>query len=162
VKRPSWQPVGVHACVGLLLGSLIAFGCTPGGVATPPVARPPPVASSSAAAPAPAPTDAQVRDGLAVVRGQIHPGAKRCFQQGLDRGLRLAPGATGRIVIRLHVAPDGAVDTSTIASNDGMPGDVAACIAEVAKGARFEATGGAGATLSIPFNFVGGGDEGAQ
>jgi hypothetical protein len=86
----------------------------------------------------------------AVVRGPIHASAKRCYQQGL----RADPSQAGRVVIRIHVAPDGSVDQSAVTRNDGLARSVAECIADGARGVRFDAPGDSGATINIPFNFV--------
>jgi hypothetical protein len=90
------------------------------------------------------------KNAESVVRGQIHPLAKRCYQEGL----RSDPSLVGRVVIRLHVAPDGKVDQSIVASNDGLTSSVADCIASAASQAQFEPPGEMGSTISIPFNFV--------
>jgi hypothetical protein len=107
---------------------------------------PHPVEASSPTAPEAGPP----KNAEAVVRAQIHPEAKHCYEEGL----RSAPGMVGRVVLRVHVAPDGHVDESIVASNDGLTSSVADCIASAASRAQFEPPGELGSTISIPFNFV--------
>jgi pimeloyl-ACP methyl ester carboxylesterase len=109
---------------------------------------------SSAAATAPRTTESAagrvpVSDAERVIREQIHPAAKRCFQEGLRTDRTMA----GRIVIFIHIAPAGEVDSSTVATNTGMSAAVADCVADAARRARFEGPGGTGSWISIPFNF---------
>jgi hypothetical protein len=85
----------------------------------------------------------------AVIRSQIHPGAKLCYRNAL----RLDPTQSGRLVLDLHIAPSGEVDTAVAAGPTGLGPSVVACITRVARRARFDAPGGAGATVRIPFVF---------
>ena len=48
-----------------------------------------------------------VANAEAVIRSQIHPGAKKCYQRGLESD----PTQAGKIVILIKVAPSGEVDT---------------------------------------------------
>jgi hypothetical protein len=91
-----------------------------------------------------------VADAEAVIRTKIHPGARRCYQKGLE----LDPTQSGRLVVEIKVAPNGEVDTAAATANGGLSAAVVACIAQVAKRAKFDAPGPSGSTLSIPFNFV--------
>jgi hypothetical protein len=91
-----------------------------------------------------------VSNAEAVIRSQIHPGAKRCYQKGLESD----PTQAGRIVILIKVAPSGEVDSASVASNSGLSPSVAGCIASVARRAKFDAPGANGSTISVPFNFV--------
>jgi hypothetical protein len=93
---------------------------------------------------------AQVNNMEAVIRSQIFPGAKRCYQKGLESD----PTQGGRLVISIRVSPSGEVDSASPASNSGLSGGVASCIASVARRAKFDAPGGSGATINVPFNFV--------
>jgi pimeloyl-ACP methyl ester carboxylesterase len=90
-----------------------------------------------------------IRSAERVIREQIHPAAKRCFQEGL----RADPTMAGRIVLLIHIAPAGEVDSSTVALNTRMSAAVADCVADAARRARFEGPGGTGSTISVPFNF---------
>jgi len=85
-----------------------------------------------------------------VIRSQIHPGAKRCYQKGLD----VDPSQGGKLVMVLKLAPSGEVDSTSVASNTGLAAGVASCIASVARRAKFDPPGANGSTISVPFNFV--------
>src|SRR5579864_8896834 len=91
-----------------------------------------------------------VANAEAVIRSQIHPGAKKCYQRGLESD----PTQAGKIVILIKVAPSGEVDTATVQSNSGLSASVASCITSVARRAKFDAPGPAGSQISVPFNFV--------
>jgi hypothetical protein len=91
-----------------------------------------------------------VSNAEAVIRSQIHPGAKRCYQKGLETD----PTQSGRIVILIKVSPSGEVDSASVASNSGISAAVAACITGTARRAKFDAPGASGSTISVPFNFV--------
>jgi hypothetical protein len=91
-----------------------------------------------------------VSNAEAVIRSQIHPGAKRCYQKGLESD----PTQAGRLVILIKVGPSGEVESASVSSNSGLSGGVAGCIASVARRAKFDAPGANGSTISVPFNFV--------
>jgi TonB family protein len=91
-----------------------------------------------------------VSNAEAIIRSQIHPGAKRCYQKGLESD----PTQSGKVVIMIKVAPSGEVDSASVASNSGLTPGVAACIVSVARRAKFDAPGANGSTISVPFNFV--------
>jgi hypothetical protein len=93
---------------------------------------------------------APVANVEAVIHKMIEPGARLCYQ----RGLQSNPGQAGKVVIVLKIAASGEVDLASVASNAGLSAQVASCIALVAQRARFDRPGGTGATLSVPFNFV--------
>jgi TonB family protein len=91
-----------------------------------------------------------VSNAEAVIRSQIHPGARRCYQKGLESD----PTQSGRIVILIKVSPSGEVDSASVASNSGISAAVAACITATARRAKFDAPGASGSTISVPFNFI--------
>jgi hypothetical protein len=91
-----------------------------------------------------------VSNAEAVIRTQIQPGAKRCYQRGLETD----PSQSGKLVILIKVAPSGEVDSVSAASNSGLSAQVAACIQSVARRAKFDAPGATGSTISVPFNFL--------
>jgi outer membrane biosynthesis protein TonB len=91
-----------------------------------------------------------VSNAEAVIRSQIHPGAKRCYQKGLESD----PTQSGKLVIMIKVAPSGEVDSASVGSNSGLSPSVASCIVAVARRAKFDAPGANGSTISVPFNFV--------
>jgi hypothetical protein len=91
-----------------------------------------------------------VSNAEAIIRSQIFPGAKRCYQRGLEQD----PTQAGKLVILIKVAPSGEVDSVTPSSNTGLSASVASCIAGVARRAKFDAPGANGSSISVPFNFV--------
>jgi hypothetical protein len=91
-----------------------------------------------------------VANAEAVIRMQIQPGAKRCYQKGLESD----PSQNGKLVIMIKLAPSGEVDSATVATNSGLSPQVASCIAAVARRAKFDAPGASGSTLSVPFSFL--------
>jgi hypothetical protein len=91
-----------------------------------------------------------VQNAEAVIRSQIFPGAKRCYQRGLESD----PTQAGKLVILIKVAPSGEVDSANASSNTGLSSSVAACISGVARRAKFDPPGANGSTISVPFNFV--------
>jgi hypothetical protein len=91
-----------------------------------------------------------VSNAEAVIRTQIQPGAKRCYQRGLETD----PSQSGKLVILIKVAPSGEVDSVTAASNSGLSAQVASCIQSVARRAKFDAPGATGSTIQVPFNFL--------
>jgi hypothetical protein len=96
----------------------------------------------------PTPLALPIRNAESVIRSRIHPGAKRCYQQGLGSN----PQA-GKLVILLRIAPNGDVDSATVSSNRGLSEEVAMCITTVARGAKFDAPGPSGSQISVPFDF---------
>jgi hypothetical protein len=91
-----------------------------------------------------------VANSEAIIRSQIFPGAKRCYQKGLESD----PTQAGKLVVMIKVAPSGEVDSASVASNTGLSASVASCIVAVSRRAKFDAPGANGSTLSVPFNFV--------
>jgi hypothetical protein len=91
-----------------------------------------------------------VANAEATIRSQIHPGARRCYQKGLDSD----PSQSGRLVLQIKVAPNGEVDFAAATSHGGLSAGVVDCIVQVARRARFVGPGGSGSILSVPFNFV--------
>ena len=86
----------------------------------------------------------------AVIRSQIHPGARHCYQKGLESD----PAQSGRLVLEIRVAPSGEVEAAGVTGNTGLSAGVVTCIVQVARRARFDRPGPTGSTLSLPFNFV--------
>ncbi|MGO9836594.1 MAG: AgmX/PglI C-terminal domain-containing protein [Polyangiaceae bacterium] len=94
--------------------------------------------------------DGRIANAEAVIRSQIHPGARRCYQKGLESD----PNQAGRLVILIKIAASGEVDSASAAGNSGLSAQVASCIEGVAKRARFDSPGEHGSTMGVPFNFV--------
>jgi hypothetical protein len=92
---------------------------------------------------------APVSNAEAVVRTQILPGAKRCYEDGLKSD----PSQSGTLVLRIKVAPDGRVESVDAEGITGLSEQVVSCIVTVAKRVRFDAPGGNGATITVPFRF---------
>jgi hypothetical protein len=92
---------------------------------------------------------APLANAEAVIRKQIHPGARRCYQKGLDSD----PSQSGKLVVTIRVAPSGEVDSATVSNHPGLSAGVADCIATVARRAKFDPTGPGGATVVVPFGF---------
>jgi hypothetical protein len=91
-----------------------------------------------------------VSNAEATIRREIFPGAKRCYQKGLESD----PTQAGKLVILIKVAPSGEVDSVSVSSNSGLSAQVASCITAVARRPKFDPPGANGSTLSVPFNFV--------
>lgn len=90
-----------------------------------------------------------VANAEAVIRSQIHPGARRCYQKGLESD----PSQSGKLVLAIRVAPSGEVESASVSSSGGLSASVAACIVAVAQRARFDRTAAGGATVVVPFGF---------
>jgi len=93
---------------------------------------------------------APIANAEATIRRQIHPGAKRCYQKGLESD----PTQSGRLVVTIKVSPSGEVDSAGVAINGGLSPGVANCISSVARRAKYNAPGSNGSMISVPFNFV--------
>lgn len=91
-----------------------------------------------------------VSNAEAVIRSQIHPGAKRCYQRGLETD----PSQAGKLVMLIKVAPNGEVDSASSLSNSGLSAQVVSCITAVIRRAKFDPPGANGSSISVPFNFV--------
>ncbi len=134
--------IGRSATESLVAVMILAAGCAQ---------QPPPIAAPKPIAPlAPISTTVSSRhDAEAVVRSQIHPGAKDCYKRGLESD----PTQAGKLVITIKMRPSGEVETATVWSNSGLSAGVASCVVAVAQRAKFDAPGPGGARISIPFNF---------
>jgi hypothetical protein len=92
-----------------------------------------------------------VQNADAVIRGQLHPRATACY----NNGLKTDPTMAGRIVITIVVGPSGEVQSASVAQNSGLSPGVAACIAGGARNLRFPPIPGGGtSTLNAPMTFV--------
>lgn len=87
----------------------------------------------------------------AVLRGQINPAAKSCYESDPDSKSR----RPGRLVILIKLAPGGEVDSVSVSSNVGLSPSVASCVTSAARAARFAAPGANGATVRAAFAFPG-------
>jgi hypothetical protein len=91
----------------------------------------------------------RARRADAVIRGQINPAAKSCYENDADSKSR----QPGRLVLVIRLAPGGEVDSVTVASNAGLSPSVTSCITAAAGAARFGAPGPNGATVRAAFAF---------
>lgn len=81
----------------------------------------------------------------------LRPSFRDCYQDGLRRD----PKMEGRVVIAVVVGESGTVDTARLASNSGLGEDVAACMIDKLRYARFTAPGpGKKGRLNVPITFV--------
>jgi hypothetical protein len=94
-------------------------------------------------------TSVQAARPETVIRGQINPAARTCYENDPDSKTR----APGRLIVLIKVNPTGDVETVTVASNVGVSPSVASCITTAARGAKFAAPGANGATVSGAFTF---------
>lgn len=131
--REAWPP--------LLVGSppVASTAGPPRKIAPTPVVERLPFASS-----------APVSNAEATIRSQIEPGARRCYQ----RGLQVDPDQAGKVVIAIRVGESGEVDAASAMQSKGLSAAVVDCIVEVARRAVFDRPAGGAALLSVPFNFV--------
>jgi hypothetical protein len=95
-------------------------------------------------------SSAPVSNGEATIRKQIEPGARRCYQ----RGLQADPTQAGKVVLTIQIGASGEVDSAVATQSGGLSAAVAQCIADVAKRARFDPPAAGGSLLRVPFNFV--------
>jgi hypothetical protein len=86
-----------------------------------------------------------------VVRGQINPAAKSCYESAPDSKSR----RPGRLVMLIKVAPAGGIDSVSVLRNIGVSPSVASCIMAAAGAAKFAAPGANGTTVHAAFTFPG-------
>jgi TonB family protein len=91
-----------------------------------------------------------VREVEGVVRTQVHPRAKRCYQDALNQGFR----GEGTVTVQATILEDGAVESVDIVASFGLPYAISACVARAAADATFPPAGPGGGTVSIPIRFV--------
>jgi TonB family protein len=94
--------------------------------------------------------DRPVSNADTVIRGQLTPRARRCYRKGLETD----PLLTGRVVLGIHVAADGTVDSVKVVKSNGLSREVLACILSAAKGLVFDAPGTGGSQVTVPLNFI--------
>jgi hypothetical protein len=84
-----------------------------------------------------------------VLRGQINPAAKSCYESDPDS----KSGRPGRLVMLIKVTPTGEIDSVSVSSNVGLSPSVASCITAAAGAAKFAPPGASGATIRAAFAF---------
>lgn len=87
----------------------------------------------------------------AVIRGQINPAARTCYEKDPDSKSR----QPGRLVILIKVTPAGEIDTVSVSNNIGVSPFVAGCITTAVRVAKFAAPGANGATVPAAFTVPG-------
>jgi hypothetical protein len=87
----------------------------------------------------------------AVIRGQVNPAAKNCYDSDPDSKSK----RSGRLVILLKVAPSGEVDSVSVANDTGLSPSVTSCITTAARAVRFAPPGAHGTTVRAAFAFPG-------
>ncbi|HTB75699.1 MAG TPA: hypothetical protein VK762_20755 [Polyangiaceae bacterium] len=85
-----------------------------------------------------------------VIRGQINPAARSCYENDPD-----SKAHPGRLTVLIKLAPAGDVDSVIVTSNTGLSPSVASCITTAAHAARFAAPGASGAMVRAAFTFLG-------
>jgi hypothetical protein len=83
-----------------------------------------------------------------VIRSQIFPRARRCYQHGLEQD----QSQRGKLVVSIKVDPSGEVAGANVVQNTGLTQEVSSCIASAAKAANFGKN--PGGLVQVPFNFV--------
>ncbi len=104
-----------------------------------------PVQDGWAAASVPAP------HAETVIRGQINPAARSCYDNDPDARSR----QPGRLNILIKLTATGEVDSVSVASSVGVSPSVASCITTAAGAARFAPPGAKGTTVRASFAFPG-------
>jgi hypothetical protein len=85
----------------------------------------------------------------AIVRSQIEPEAKRCYEAGLQKNAK----ESGTVVLLINVMSNGNVETVSAGADGSLAVDTVDCIQRVAKRAVFDAPGDAGRMVRVPFTF---------
>lgn len=88
-----------------------------------------------------------VSNAEAVIRSQLQPRARACYNAALAQD----PTISGKLVLSIQVGASGEVSG---VSASGMSGQIASCISAAARRLQFAAPGGGGSTISTSFNFV--------
>jgi hypothetical protein len=86
-----------------------------------------------------------------VLRGQIYPAAKSCYESDPNAKSRQA----GRLNLLIKLTPAGEVDSVSVLNNAGVSPFVANCIATAAGAAKFAAPGANGAMVHANFTVPG-------
>jgi len=94
---------------------------------------------------------AAISNAESVIRKQLQPRARQCYQHAVTADESLADGS---IFVAIHVGPSGEVSSAGIASRTGLSPQVAGCIQGAASRLVFDPPGPGGATIGVPFHFV--------
>jgi hypothetical protein len=96
-------------------------------------------------------TSARIANAEAVIRTQLQPRARQCYQHAVTADPSLPDGS---LVIAIQVGASGEVGSAGVTSRTGLSPQVAACIQGAASRLTFESPGAGGATVTVPFHFV--------
>jgi hypothetical protein len=88
-----------------------------------------------------------VSNAEAVIRSQLQPRARACYNAALASD----PTISGKLSLSIQVAPSGEVSAVT---PSGMSGQIVSCIVAAARRLQFAPPGGGGSTIGTSFNFV--------
>ncbi len=91
-----------------------------------------------------------IPDAGETVRVQILPGARRCY----ERGLEYDPSIADDVTVVIQVDPNGAVQSAAAPSRRGMRANVLRCVLILVRRVRFAAPGPRGSTIRIPLTFA--------
>ena len=130
-----------------LHGDAMGATSTAAGPATRVVPLAEPAAGASTSVPAP--------HSEAVVRGQINPAARSCYQNEPDSKSK----GPARLAILIKLTPAGDVDSVSVSGNVAVSPSLAACITAAAHAAKFAAPGANGATVRTALTFGGQDDD---
>lgn len=84
------------------------------------------------------------------VIASIRPEFRSCYQAGL----KTDPLMQGCVVIVAKISAEGEVASNEVGHREGLSPELAGCLLDVVKRARFAAPGGNGSTLNIPITFI--------
>jgi hypothetical protein len=85
----------------------------------------------------------------AVIRGQINPAAKSCYENDPSSKTK----QPGKLVILIKLTPTGEIDSVSVPINMGLSPSVTSCITNAARAAKFAAPGANGASVPVVFTF---------
>jgi hypothetical protein len=149
---PSAAP-GVPPTVVAAVGPSATAEPTVAATAPPSTLAAPPLASVARAEPSPTTATMGVAPPVAnaeATLARMRPGFRSCYNHGLavDRNM------SGKLVIAIHIRPDGDVDRVDKVGGTGLSADVEKCILRKATYAIFDAPGGKGSVVQVPITFV--------
>jgi hypothetical protein len=96
---------------------------------------------------------APVANAEAVIRRELYPRARRCYQKGIDRDSTQA----GKIVLFIRVAPSGDVSSVGSEVHGNLSSAVTSCVVGAAQGLHFDQPGPIGAQIRAGIDFLHGG-----
>jgi hypothetical protein len=91
-----------------------------------------------------------VPDLESVIRSQLQPRARQCFQRAVTADPSLPDGS---LFVSMQVGASGEVSSAGV-TRTGLSEQVASCVAGAARRLVFHVQGAAGATVTVPMHFV--------